>query len=107
MKPTELRLGNWIIDPEGKEVQVDEIGGYENPLSLFMGMYKPIPLTEEWLKKFGWSNFSASLWAKDLIWDSNFDNGILEFSIIEVSVKYVHQLQNLYFALIGKELEIK
>ena len=30
-----------------------------------------------------------------------------EFEYEEIEVRYVHQLQNLYFALTGEELEIK
>jgi len=74
---------------------------------------KPIPLTEEWLGKVGIYNkykkeFGISFDRYDLFIDlSNRiflrydDNQIIQLK----SIKYVHELQNIYFALAGKELE--
>ena len=75
--------------------------------------FKPIPLTEEWLLKFGFfkhnnayvlekpneniMNFKFSIW-------SDFTYNSSEFP---VELKYVHQLQNLYFALTGTHLKLK
>lgn len=76
---------------------------------------EPIPLTEEWVKKF--------LFVKDEEYDSTFNlplsafNGfttitidvraeILLLDLMEIKIKYVHQLQNLYFALTGNELKM-
>ncbi len=41
--------------------------------------------------------------------DEPANNSIICFECVgeEVSAKYLHQLQNLYFALVGKELEVK
>lgn len=68
--------------------------------------YEPIPLTEEWFYKFGFS--------KSNVWFEK--NGIELFNIadlyfrakypIKADVKFVHQLQNLYFALTGEELTV-
>ena len=70
----------------------------------------PIPLTEEWLLKFGFDVLKKPKWCT---------NGHLELHIYKnisyfyknssppVFIKYVHQLQNLYFALTYKELKIK
>ena len=75
--------------------------------------FKPIPITEEWLLKFGFfkhnnayvlekpneniMNFKFSVW-------SDFTYNSSEFP---VELKYVHQLQNLYFALTGTHLKLK
>ena len=75
--------------------------------------FKPIPITEEWLLKFGFfkynnayvlekpneniMNFKFSIW-------SDFTYNSSEFP---VELKYVHQLQNLYFALTGTHLKLK
>ena len=75
--------------------------------------FKPIPLTEEWLLKFGFfkynnayvlekpseniMNFKFSIW-NDFTYNSS------EFP---VELKYVHQLQNLHFALTGTHLKLK
>ena len=63
----------------------------------------PIPLTEEWLGNFNWNGYNP------LHFNSNFEidnkgrlycNGDYK----GVNINYVHQLQNLYFALTGREL---
>jgi hypothetical protein len=42
------------------------------------------------------------------LWESPVLDGVYEFKLMhETRIKFVHQLQNLYFALTGKELEIK
>ena len=85
--------------------------------------YKPIPLTEEWLIKFGFIKFTTPAlptafiettryiyteqiepFMDILMWDGQvfrFHNG----HAIE-NIKYVHQLQNLVFTLTGKELTL-
>lgn len=82
-----------------------------------MGEYfkdlNPIPLTEEWLLKFGLTktnggNFSCN----DICVYDNLENINISLENGDISVelrcpKYIHQLQNLYFALTGEELETK
>ena len=83
---------------------------------------KPIPLTEEWLIKFGLkSNFKGHYFLEVgcmFIFVSfnrvgDIDSGIgIEYDedfecSKHVEIKHVHQLQNLHFALTGVELEIK
>lgn len=67
---------------------------------------KPIPLTEEWLVKFGYTGYGT-------LGEMNFfisENGTYRVrwfgNIVHLSLKYVHQLQNLYFALTGEELTV-
>lgn len=82
------------------------IGEYLKDLS-------PIPLTEEWLFKFGFiSNPYEDRYEKGLLHiECNKTRGVLEFWIerlpFSLTIKYVHSLQNLYFALTGEELTIK
>jgi hypothetical protein len=78
----------------------------------------PIPLTEEWLLKFGFNNINSkeygikcgSCWMslsnpKNMgEWQDCYCWIFDRFKFIEL--KYVHQLQNLYFALTGEELTI-
>ena len=69
--------------------------------------YTPIPLTKEWFLKFGfkkegntakyWTLGTVDLWEISGTYVNDLD----------YEVKYVHQLQNLYFALTGEELIIK
>ena len=70
----------------------------------------PIPLTEEWLLKFGFDNkhnkdkFTIILKGK-----LNYEKGRTYFNswtILEKQPDYVHELQNLYFALTGEELTL-
>lgn len=76
---------------------------------------EPIPLTEEWLLKFGFSKKeNKEYWFKEdsMIRFALLDNvlhcsiGDDEYGILYNRLKYVHQLQNLFFALTNKELTI-
>lgn len=72
--------------------------------------FAPIPLTEEWLVKFG---FDKIEWADNEYYRNGYTVKIEEgytsvwFQTSEIEIKYVHQLQNLIFALTGQELELK
>jgi hypothetical protein len=106
MKASELRIGNSIMqDEDFVFVTYWRLKLIEDGVLI----YKPIPLTEEWLLKFGYIKgkiyytekehgtisfyFNDSEELKCEVYDWTYDN-----------IKYVHQLQNLYFALTGKEL---
>jgi hypothetical protein len=108
----ELRIGNYISSmyEEGvtviKSIVEDKNwGGYfvvteNNKTSITM--VKPILLTEEWLIKFGFSVFKDMYFIKGMqIWKCN-DMFLCDKN--GIYIKYVHQLQNLYFALREKEL---
>jgi len=108
MDVKELRRGNIIeyLYPHENEwgkltVSVDEIVDFEDNQDSF----KPIPLTEEWLIKFGFSCVIGHGYKKN-----GFKGKIFGYSTmwhhhsLRVEMKYVHQLQNLYFALTQKEL---
>lgn len=90
-----------------------------------MGDFQPIPLTEDWLIKFGFeiidkfeesSNIKATHKESTLELDYNINGFWVMTTSICTGVghglrngrcEYVHQLQNLIHALTGKELEIK
>ena len=69
----------------------------------------PIPLTEEWLIKFGFENKREKwLFEKNgLVINIGNHNCTMHCGNSIKAVDYVHQLQNLYFVLTGKELKIK
>ena len=77
--------------------------------------YQPIPLTEEWLLKFGFDRhhkdyFNNVILLKEIgEWDLKlYPQGEVSSAIpMNIKIKSVHQLQNLYFALTGEELTIK
>lgn len=119
MKASELRIGNYII-LDGEQTQVDQIGSFfdqhmvEYINSRPLAAVKPIPLTPEWLERFGfervlhderdWYNYPLGL-INPL---NNYeDHGYMMSGEFDLDIRYVHQLQNLYFALTGEELTIK
>jgi hypothetical protein len=74
----------------------------------------PIPLTEEILLKCGFEDMGYGLYSLvNLFLNSNNDGFGIEISSNEdsffkgVRITSLHQLQNLYFALTGEELEIQ
>jgi hypothetical protein len=113
----ELRTGN-LINVKTLNKGIQEIEVSINTLTnveSFPELYTPIPLTEEWLVKFG---FDCVDGYDDHYYNlTNLELGITLDSLrpfkevnvdgTKVYVKHVHQLQNLYFALTGEELIIK
>jgi len=79
----------------------------------------PIPLTEKWLVKFGFElegedysipNFMFEIRKKLKSYSDVFvlfhDNNDMDKIMEIVEISHVHQLQNIYFALTGNELQI-
>lgn len=82
-------------------------------------VHTPIPLTEEWLIKFGFDSFSecgrktgtfGHLKINGIYFDLNnkklifIDKGWRQSVCFEKIIEYAHELQNIIFALRGKEL---
>ncbi len=120
MEATHFRLKNLVQDKKGILCQIVSLqnefedekqitawppaGGH----CLVTLPHRPIPLTEEWLIKFGLEKDTETdyRWFLEdwLAYDVD-DNCIRIADSWEFGkLKYVHQLQNLYFALTGKEL---
>ena len=113
MKANELRIGNWV-DFDKEEIAIDlEYFYWEIEGRGVLQHTKPIPLKEDWLLKFGFEDAHYGEYKKDrYTLDCEYtDKGIYYFIIdetcLELDVKHVHQLQNLYHALTGEELTIK
>ncbi len=134
MKSTELRIGNWVLHKDVIQF-VESINDTDSGMAVCCLSehdngcvnIKPIPLTEEWLLKLGLKHekFTDEIndlwhWTKqdffiDLSGVIGFDHYELRelgdslnaICLTENDFKYVHCLQNLYFALTGKELTIK
>jgi hypothetical protein len=122
MKASELRLNN-LLERNGSIVCLDT--NYD----LFVALvyvsrsdrkYKPIPLTEEWLLKFGFKKYVSDDIDIDIDFQISFhkksyeglivqlfmdSNGVVFFSHSGISLFSVHHLQNLYFSLTGEELK--
>lgn len=112
MKAEELRIGNYVYD-EGDLTTYIQITSIQEDNTEWL---QPIPLTEEWILKFGWYKhelIEGSFRKEGKPYDQfqiAWRNGILTYYIVWhqlVPLKYVHQLQNLYFSLTGEELTIK
>lgn len=133
MKSNELRIGNLVMASyDGvkytKEVVTDifkyGINSNYGEADYDEERIKPIPLTEEWLIKFGFEKKDANIGLKEEFKKPNnyhyslksFGEYYPNMKQIEVlgehpgfyiKCEHVHQLQNLYYALTGEELEIK
>ena len=116
MKATELRIGNLIeykiedkLD-ERKEWWVVSKVDFQDLTWLDSNPedadFRPIKITEEWLLKFGFE-YTKLYYIKyddDLIIYFDGVDFYFKRSSKSLTIKYVHQLQNLYFALTGEEL---
>ena len=121
MEANELRLNNWVYHCN-KEVQITihdlfDIAVFEDDV------FTPIPLTEEWLLNFGFnkeyqkgyigidvcnSDFVLTEPLKMGEWQTNYTFQFETGSVPKFKeIKYVHQLQNLFFCLCGEELILK
>ena len=114
IQANELRIGNWI---KRERWYKEAIEYYQIKPSHFANnkiiLFQPIPITEEWLLKFGFEYFeennSYQLFTEFgfSIWGRINDGFNIYVNSDEVgeNIKYIHTLQNVYFALTNKELE--
>lgn len=114
MNAKNFRLGNLVYDTEGKVniINLEALNYFLKYGETKSCQAKSILLTEEWLLKFGFRNVDGEYLLDDFRYNllkTDTFNGILFCDGIKVlrEVRYVHQLQNLFFALTGKELEIQ
>ncbi|WP_312900207.1 hypothetical protein [Chryseobacterium taichungense] len=130
MEAKDLRIGNYVevlgnID-KIKGIGSNEHGEYAEFKNTYNGYYfihnneelvKPIPLTEEWLLKFGFqieeihaglseADFGNNPLTKDFILTVKNTGDGWFYRNGYFKIDYVHQLQNLYFALSGEELTL-
>jgi hypothetical protein len=127
MKAQDLRIGNLVYGVSDRIETVSAIYGdnriqthipqlaesyYEEDVALF----EPIPLSEDILLRLGFEKVKSDYEEAETY---DFYLGIIYFNMANTSTKisgkyclsfipdYVHQLQNLYFALTGTELTFK
>jgi len=141
IQATELRVGNLVMTNNSKYrtndvgkiacvVSIDSENNFEDKKGTatvyliddkykdthgqWLHFYEPIPITEEWLFKFGFvDGHKCEEYHNFIILDPFFivaykkNNYHLHvYGKFNIEIKYIHQLQNLYFALTGKELEL-
>lgn len=137
IQPNELRLGNYVQDRGGKVLKIDTFetthngeeyvlkvgqrmfvnGNEVHPLTEYSDYLQPIPLSDEWLAKFGFDDdgfrqYTLLNWGIKVV-ESLASKGswivyqgfLRQFQEI-AEVQYIHQLQNLFFALTGEELKL-
>lgn len=122
MTANELRIGNLVMDQNRKHIKVSTgmLSNWDIIQRNYRG-YQPIEITGDRLVRFGfekqkydeycidldegWSELSIVLTDYSIaIWDiTGKKQGI--YPLFDVKIQYVHQVQNLVFALKGKELE--
>lgn len=130
MDVKELRIGNIILADYGGDVglkeiivfQINESGCVfdEESNELWNETLKGIPITEEWLKIFGFEPFvkdGKEYWRTE---HHMFINGHWRFRFSQKSkelilyihgdyirhIEFIHELQNVYFSLTNEEIEI-
>lgn len=129
IQANELMIGSWVrhkpvwsYRQEGQEYkefdfQWTETDWYaEGDCRISFDDIEPIPITEEWLLKLGFEKDGYNVdktfyFEKDVIRINNYEGYFLdnpnEIVGKRLFIKYVHQLQNLYFALTQNELELQ
>ena len=124
MKATDLRIGNLVQYSNDERIFVNLIGKTLKVTAAdILSIYddnipvEPILLTEEWLKKFEFvkvgNHYEKNCFNiykykyKDEVEIELRNDEDGELFVIELRYNYVHQLQNLYFAVTGEELTIK
>lgn len=112
IKANELRIGNWVMY-DNRLFQIESIS---NPFPCLntdefgIGVVdwnniQPIPLTPEILENFGFENWDKKKYSNDVLCLTvNGDGYLYLANQRHVNIFYLHQLQNLYFALTGEEL---
>lgn len=127
MNVKDYRIGNLV------EYDTDDLSWQTHEVSLFdlivlellpdVEHYRPIPITEEWLQKLGFSIENDYGGKDNDCKTATIGFGERQFDIYierkqnhflywlenghSIELKYVHQLQNLYHSLFGDELSLQ
>lgn len=124
MKAEELRIGNYvyyqIVDSEDPRYEYWDFNKIDAEDILYLSKnpdnksYRPIMLSEEALLEFRFYKLAKEVFSKTendefkstfiINWDDHLNLFKVAFTGFWYEIKYLHQLQNLYFALTGKEL---
>ena len=122
MKAGELRIGNWFVGYDNKPFQWDlthfsMLVLEQNAPEVDELIRGPIPLTEEILLKCGFelSDCHWDYWNPDeelsfcmtIFEDGMFFSAGEGIRLNKYPIEYVHQLQDIFYVITGKELEVK
>ena len=103
MEAKNLRVGNWVKLPQNQkpfQITVNNLHAANT--------FRAITLSEYWLELLGFEKgqlWNVELWSNDMEHESY--TMVHDLNEIHENVNEVHQLQNLFFAITGEELEIK
>jgi len=105
MKANELRLGNWVCNyATGTHYKIQTIEDFCNTVEdIEAGFCEPIALTPE---IFGKVDIPGSSGCSIELFKITGDIYFHYYGESMVRIQYIHQLQNLYFAITGEELSI-
>lgn len=109
LNPSDLMIGNLVLDSTKNTTVVENIVRGDNRVRY------GIPLTEEWLLRFGGKSTDMGVLIELKRGCVMSLNILLKSCIVNVSgcfglvtpchIEYVHQLQNLYYLLTGEKLK--
>lgn len=114
----ELMIGNWVSYKENPI----EVGGitensicfFENNIGVRKGVLlkpneiEPIPITEELLQKCGFEHNEDCIWVNEHMVFHFFPGDMYLFLLCQrlENIEFIHELQNAYYFLTRKHLEI-
>lgn len=109
MEAQELRIGNWVIVNEECQIEAiihDAVNVSTRFETYVLDTVKPIPLTEEWLERFGFEKdedgvweHNQSMWSCEIGYGGSMTFKKLGLDILCPDILYVHQLQNVFWSL--------
>jgi hypothetical protein len=118
IKASELRICNWVLH-EGTITPIQISAKSFLEVENYIALFEPIPLTPEILEKC--NGFQPAIGGTYYLPNENWKADFMglepcpsggyyrlneEYAEVGDTIQYLHQLQNLYFALTGTELEI-
>lgn len=111
MKAQDLRIGNWFKNDSGKAFKVtgSTLSTYEAVGNKWTIQINPIKLTPEILENAGFERCEDGDYYRDeIIWSLSARNNFLQVvNIPDCVIEYLHELQNLYFAVTGDDLKVE
>lgn len=111
MKLQDLRIGNWFVGFDNKPFiwSVDDFKLLESA-DISEIVKHPIKITEQLLVKCGFievenSTMSTTYEKSGFIYNKRVNTWY--YWGVPINIKYLHELQNLYYNIIGEELRVK
>lgn len=122
LTPQSLRIGNLLQERNSGATGTVSAPSGNAEMHSWIDQYEPIPITQEWLEKFGFEKDDSGEdpshpdyveWYRKefpvigILCQSSDKMFLFDENTDTLRIYYVHQLQNLVYALTGQELTIK